>query len=96
MERKKYALSQDEGPSPDMCISSPKPIKKSKKVLEQVPEKKNTIMVDEYWERGEHKRQDKAQLDVECQEEEEEALQKLNEMRRLDQEDWKRMVKMKR
>ena len=60
-----------------------------------MPEKKKTIMVDEYWERGEHKRQDKAQLDVECEEEEEEALQKLNEMRRLNQEDWERMVKMK-
>ena len=40
MERKKYALSQDEGSSPDMHIPSPHPVDKSKKVAKQAPIKK--------------------------------------------------------
>ena len=46
MERHKYALSQNEGASPDMCIPSPWPIDKSK-VAEPVPLKKS-ISVQEY------------------------------------------------
>ena len=58
LERKKYALSQHEGASLDMCIPLPKPIDKSKKALEQVSMKKKSITVDEYQARDEHKRRD--------------------------------------
>ena len=54
MERQKYALSQDEGASPDMHISSPQPIDKSK-VAESAPMKKKAISVQEYHTRGQHR-----------------------------------------
>ena len=51
MERQKYALSQDEGTSPDMRIPSPQPIDKSK-VAKLAPMKKKAILVQEYHARG--------------------------------------------
>ena len=51
MEKQKYALSQDEGASPDMCIPSPWHIDKSK-VAELVPVKKKAISMQEYHARG--------------------------------------------
>ena len=54
MKRQKYALSQDEGASPDMCIPSPQPIDKSK-VTESVPMKKKAISVQEYHARGQRR-----------------------------------------
>ena len=54
MERQKYAFSQDDSTSPDMCIPSPQPIDKSK-VAESVPMKKKGISVQEYHTRGQHR-----------------------------------------
>ena len=51
MERQKYALSQDEGTSPDMCIPSPWPIDKLK-VAKPAPMKKKLMTVQEYHARG--------------------------------------------
>ena len=95
LERKKYALSQDEGASLDMCIPSPKPIDKSKKAVEQVPMKKKSITVDENRVRDECRCWEEERREAEHQQQEEEALWKLNEMRQLDQEDQERMAKMK-
>ena len=47
----KYALSQDECTSPDMCIPSPQPIDKSK-VAKSAPVKKKAISMEEYHTRG--------------------------------------------
>ena len=98
LERKKYALSKDAGTSPDPCIPSPQPIDKSKRAPEPAPSKKKTITVDEYWARGEQKRQDKldqAHLEAQCLEREHEATCKFAEMRRVDKEDHKRLAKMR-
>ena len=51
MERQKYALSQDEGTSSDMCIPSPQPIDKSK-VAKPAPVQKKVISMQEYHARG--------------------------------------------
>ena len=84
MERQKYALSQEEGASPDMCIPSPRPIDKSK-VTEPAPMKKKAISMQEY-----HARRQCWWVEQECQEakhkqkEEEETLRRWEEMRRMD------------
>ena len=67
LERKKYALSQDEGASLDMHIPLPKPINKSKKASEQVPVKKKSIMVDEYQARDERNCQKEERREAEHQ-----------------------------
>ena len=52
MERQKYALSQDEGASPDMRIPSPQPIDKSKVAGSAPMQKKKAISVQGYHTRG--------------------------------------------
>ena len=93
MERQKYALSQDEGTSPDMHIPSSQPIDKSK-VAEPAPVKKKVILVQEYDARGQCQR-----VAEECKEakrkqkEKEETLHKQEEIRQMDQEDLERIAK---
>ena len=84
-ERKKYTLSQDEGTSPYMCIRSPRPINKSKQLVDQVPvKKKKSITMDEYRARNERRCREQECQEAKHRQQEEEALQKLNEMRSLD------------
>ena len=95
MERQKYALSQDEGTSPDMRIPSPWPIDKSK-VTEPVPMKKKAISMQEYHAMGQCWRAEQERQEAEHKKkEEEETLHRWEEMRWMDQEHLERMARLK-
>ena len=87
MERQKYALSQDECTSPNMCIPSPQPVDKSK-VAESVPVKKKAISVQEYHARGQRCQAEEEHKEAEHkQKEKEETHCKQEEIRQMDVED---------
>ena len=93
MERQKYTLSQDECASPDMCITSPQPIDKSK-VTQSAPVKKKVISVEEYHTRGQHQWAEEECKAAELkQKEKEETLCRQEEIRRMDQKDLEQIAR---
>ena len=96
MERQKYALSRDEGASPDMRIPSPQPIDKMK-VAGAAPVKKKTILMEEYHARGQCRRVEEECIEAERKwKEKEETHGRQEEIRWMDQEDLERIAKESR